>query len=848
MRLTKSLRAALLIATAALSGESFNPPTVYRGVNMILRGAIDNPYFEVSGGEKNLAENYDLATAPTLQVETLTVTVAAAVNGNLTVTVTSAWMAGSPLAVSVAVLAADTAVQVAGKIRTALNADTRITSIYTVGGAGAAVVLTDTQYRANDASLAVNVTNAGGTGVALDNSANTTAGVAGFQLTGTVTLVASNPAVVGVGTLFLSQLHIGQLLLVDTEILAVKSITSDLSFTSFRAPTTNAGGKTAYRLPQLFEIDRKRGVLLTGNAIKFELGHIITAGSGELFINGAALSGQSLTASERPRIAIYRPATTDYVARDLGFSAAPPQPTVAIIAGGTKRMVPGNKHSFMVSYWAGTPEGTNGFSDPCEPVKLDTGGSVIKIVNATDRFEMDLTTSLVGMPANAKGFIIWGSLAGKKQVTIQGATTSTTSPNETNYENGPWYEVSKVLAADLIAGDLYRFEYLDEDVGRVATGDNDRPPDCEFVAKAENKPVYISGLGDARIGKTSGTNPGPSCIPSKFSNPDAAPTDWKASGRDKIIGWFEGVGRWFLMTASSLDFFFSTSLLGQEFRGTQNIELPIAWRPYWRTGAANRYSITIIDDTLYGRSGGKLFTSIGNGDENVKKYDFGAVVSDLVQAWNDGYVYAVEDPTTSQVLFIYSAARKNASGYWESDMLPYSLLYNAFLPMRRLSSTTQDMVISGVAVIDNKMEFLCGGRVAGGTFQTRTYRYGEDDPTLTSMPWYIVWQPTDDGLETGSKRIHMVRPSGEFTSATVQIHGAKPGNVINVANMETGTSPLISKTISNTTAITRYLEQPMKCQNLAVYAVRIGGTANPSVSKDRLDELVIELSTHGKNR
>lgn len=848
MRVIKSLRAALLIATAALSGDTSNPPSVYRGINMVLRGAIDNPYFEVSGGERNLAENYNLDTAPTQQVETLTVTAGATGNGNITVTVTSAWMAGSPLAVTVAVLAGDTAAVVAGKIRTALNADSRVTAIYTVSGASTAVILTDNLYRANDASLKVEITNAGGTGVNLDTSANTTAGVAGFKLTGSVTINANDPVVVGTSSLFKSELHIGQLLLIDTEIIAIKSIETDTSCTSYRAPTTSGGGKSAYRLPQLFEIDRKRGVLLSGNAIKFELGHIIAAGSGELFINGATLSGQSLTASERPRIAIFKPASSDYVVRDLGFDAPPPKPTVSVIAGGTKRMVPGNKHSFMISYWAGVPEGTNGFSDPCEPLKLDVGGNPIKIVNATDRFEMDFTPSLVGMPANAKGFIIWGSLGGKKSIAVQGATTTTTSPNETNYDNGPWYEIAKVLTTDLIAGDLYRFEYLDEDVGRVATGDNDRPPDCEFLAKMENKPTYISALGDARVGKTSGTNPGPSCIPSKFANPDAAPTDWKASGKDKIIGWFEGVGRWFLMTASSLDFIVSTGLLGQAFQGGLNAEFPIIWRPYWKTGAANRYSITIVDDTLYGRSGGKLFTSIGNGDENVKKYDFGSVVNDIIQGWNDGYVYTVEDPTNSQILFIYSAARKNASGYWESDILPYSLLYNAFLPIRRLSSTTQDMVVSGVAVIDNKMEFLAGGRVSGGTFQTRTYRYGEDDPTLTSMPWYVIWQPSDDGLEAGSKRIHMVRLTAKATSPVLQIHGAKPGNEINISNMETGTSPLIQKSLTTTTVIKRALELTFRITGIAIYAVRLGGTWNGTGMKDRLDELAIEVSTHGKNR
>src|SRR3982751_626443 len=101
MRLVKSLKAALLGATTALSGDSPQPPSVYRGINMVLRGALDNPYFEVSGGEKNLGENYNLDTAPTKQVETATVIAPAGItgDGNATVIITSAWMAGSPLTI-----------------------------------------------------------------------------------------------------------------------------------------------------------------------------------------------------------------------------------------------------------------------------------------------------------------------------------------------------------------------------------------------------------------------------------------------------------------------------------------------------------------------------------------------------------------------------------------------------------------------------------------------------------------------------------------------------------------------------------------------------------------------------
>ncbi len=112
------------------------------------------------------------------QVETATVVGTITGSGSATVIVTAAGMTGTPKTISVAVLAGDTASQVAGKIRTALGLDAAVIALFTVGGTGATVTLTRAIPAANDGTLNISVDNGTCTGLtAVGTSANTTAGV-----------------------------------------------------------------------------------------------------------------------------------------------------------------------------------------------------------------------------------------------------------------------------------------------------------------------------------------------------------------------------------------------------------------------------------------------------------------------------------------------------------------------------------------------------------------------------------------------------------------------------------------------------------------------------------------------
>ena len=124
------------------------------------------------------------ASASPSQVETLVVVGTVTTAGNATVVLTSRDVVGSPITLSVAVALNDTATLVAGKVRTALNANAEITKIFTVGGSGANVILTRIVPASNDTTLNLSIANGTSVGLtAVPSSTNTTAGATYTKLT-----------------------------------------------------------------------------------------------------------------------------------------------------------------------------------------------------------------------------------------------------------------------------------------------------------------------------------------------------------------------------------------------------------------------------------------------------------------------------------------------------------------------------------------------------------------------------------------------------------------------------------------------------------------------------------------
>jgi hypothetical protein len=157
----------------------------FAGTNVAytLRGIIASGTFEIDLVDASTAGSTSWA-AGTAQVETATAAGTITLAGNATITVTAAGMTGSPKAISVAVALSDTAATWAGKVRTALAADSAVSALFNVGGTSTAISLTRKVNSlgilpANDATLNIALANGTCTGITpAATSADTTAGVA----------------------------------------------------------------------------------------------------------------------------------------------------------------------------------------------------------------------------------------------------------------------------------------------------------------------------------------------------------------------------------------------------------------------------------------------------------------------------------------------------------------------------------------------------------------------------------------------------------------------------------------------------------------------------------------------
>ena len=154
-------------------------------------------FFAAGGPELDLATTTGSTTGSTAwvagaaQIETATAAGTASASGNVTTTVTSSGMTGSPLAITTAILNGDTPTVWAGKVRTSLAANATIAERFDVSGTTTSIILTrkpgtvltsDNEtvnlYLATDATL--NIALAGPAGV-------TTAATSANTLAGTVT-------------------------------------------------------------------------------------------------------------------------------------------------------------------------------------------------------------------------------------------------------------------------------------------------------------------------------------------------------------------------------------------------------------------------------------------------------------------------------------------------------------------------------------------------------------------------------------------------------------------------------------------------------------------------------------
>jgi len=644
--------------------------------------------------------------------------------------------------------------------------------------------------------------------------------------TGTLAFSPSSTTVTGTGTVFLTELHLGQLIIANAEVLSVQRIISQTSFIANRLPTTTETTATAYRLPVLFPLNINRGVQLTGNATIWDKGTILSVGSGVLYMNGTVLPGASLTAKRQAQVALYDSSTNTYAIQDIGFSTTPTAPTVTVVgSGGTKNMSLGY-YSFKVAYYSVK---TTGYGNPTATILSAGAGFQVTVANSTFNFDFTADTP----PTHATGYIIYAS-----------AFTNDSTQSAINAIQGGWFEVRRVPFTSLTSHAI-AFDYTDADLGSLVSFNNDVPPDAEFYTSIDLYPILVStnGQGVNTSGRETSTSPGPFIAPIKAENFDGYPASFRTvtGYGETILGVVSAAGRAFLLTPNTLQALTPTGLPSA----------PFTCRPFWKRGFSNPYNVAFIDDTLYGFTTAGMFRSIATGDEGSESHTFAADVESLTADWHGGYVFVAHDPKNEEVCFFYSASRQNEQGYWETDIFPYSLRQQSWQPPVILSDSTRDMIVSGVATVNGHLEFLAGGRRASTSNRVDTFRYDSSDGT-EAVPWYLAWNMMDSGVEMMAKALRKLRPKGRFTDCTVQLYVTTPDSTVDIADLETGANPTYEYTLTNSTIVKQYGVQKCRVRNAMMWTARIEGTStwsgDPDDLKDSFHELAVELDEFGQLR
>jgi hypothetical protein len=631
-------------------------------------------------------------------------------------------------------------------------------------------------------------------------------------LTGTLATTVGLKTVTGTGTAFKTELFPGQFVLFDDSsstvrmLMVVDTIASNTSFTMVKSAIATVSGKTGYRLPVLFELSKKRGTLIRGNAIEFDQGSILAIGDGTLRVNGAVLPGTSLTLSSRkPKLAVLNAATGNYAVYAFGMTT-PAAPTVAGIAGGTLNMQDGSYGIIL----APSRTATGGFNNGSIQTVTALGGTGNKFQVNDPGFD-----TAHGQDA----WDVYGTLFNQGNIPPA---------------NGPWYFVTTITAANISAG-VFTVEWLDGQINRnkLLTGDNDPPPDAGYVAALDGQPVYVScsGPGD--------TAPGPVLFTTLPNNPEAVPADQPVplSPPETILGVIGAQGRLFLMTPNTLQI--ASSIPDAPF---------ILTRPYWKTGFKNAYSLIFHNGTLYGCPSAGPTRSIADGDEGSEEQNFAADVEEITRDWIPGQVLVAHDPKNDAICFFHAGDSVNTSGYLTTRILVYGLRQNAWISDITLEALTSDFIVSGVATVNGYLEFLGGGRTILGTMLVNTYRF--DTSQVSVVDYRVAWAFTDSDAEDRDKRISSIHLTAKTTTGSMGVFGAGATQSIPVASLSQGPGASLSGAISipNTSTVTRSQRYPINVPRVSQWTVQVAGTYPGTGNLDRIDEVVAEVAIQGARR
>lgn len=727
-------------------------------------------------------------------------------------------------------------------------------------------------------------------------------------LTGTLAWNLSTTTVTGTATSFLSELRLGQFVYGNngagrTELFVVEKVVSNTSFIASRAPTGTESGATGYVMPVIFAIGRDRGTATKGNVVQFPIGHYLGVGSGTFRVNGNDLSS-SLVLSTTPQFALYDGATNTYTIDDVGIDKVTTPITLTAVTIDATITNATNASPIVI-----TVAGNHGLHNGQTGVVIagvggNTAANGTWTITRLTASTFSLNTSTGNGAYTAGGTITGGyspMRAGSYNVRVCAKSSSTLgfsqpsdiiapltltagqaiqitfnsamfsdqdsydiycSPFEDNSTTtiearfmGPWFKVlgtetkpdTSVYKTDLIdgshatgaeTGTTFTFSFADAEAQtatNILTFNNFAPRDAEFVDLINGIPLYFSCQGKSNAVKTAGTSPGPACIPSKPSNPESVFLNKTitTAGSDYIIGEFNAKSRIYALCQNTLQTLLLTTLE----------EEPIAFRSLWNAGFRNPYNVAFVKEYLYGFSTQKIVRSVAGGDDSAMEFEFTTDVRELINSWETGHVLVGYDPKNRAVVFFYSGSEKR-DGYWVTTALPFLLDKQVWNPPIILKADDTDFIVSGVATVGESLTFLAGGRNNLGTTQSNTYVFDGGDTETKN--WYIAWNYTDDGEDTTPKTIKGDSVMGRFENApTLNLYGIRQAGALDIADLEAGTSPKQTATLSAQTSLGRLRLKFLDWGGYSTYTMRLGGSY--VTTPDRLDELVLEIDANNSS-
>lgn len=508
-------------------------------------------------------------------------------------------------------------------------------------------------------------------------------------MTGTLALTANSNEVAGTGTLFLTECpYIGmRISCIPADgsanyFIVVKRVIDNTHMIVWTPPYGNPPWPTVseligWRMPRGYAVNDQLGVSTWGNVIKLDKGSFLGAGLGTFFLSGAELGGTSLELSREPAIALYDPLTSTYTVFPLGLQQATP-PTLAAVGGGSKMQ--GGNYSFVVT-----------------EARKETGG----YGNPSDRADVTIATNdliactfapLVTPGANAR--ILWVT------------TFTDTLGADLNYLNGPWHRLRLIDDTEVPAGGgTINIEYYDAEVESniLVSFNNDPPTDAMGVESMNTNIIWTSVQGQGFATNPEATSPGPFLSPAKPNNIEAAPLELAISSSppETIIGTIPGAqGRVYVETVNHL----------QIAQSTPSDLIPFIIRPLWHSGFATWEQVVFVDGVLYGYPVSGPVRSAGEGDESYIQHDWGAKVYAITKNWNPGQVLAGYDPRNDAVILFHIADSLNAAGFWTTKWLAYGIALQKWLGGGVFTSDIKDMIVTGVATVNDDLLLLTSGR------------------------------------------------------------------------------------------------------------------------------------------